>query len=119
MTAKASPRYQISFPIVAMTMMGGKMYIATTLDLIKRVKKLPKLPCLFSPEPSSQLRSASLVRRACIVLIKDVISDDGDRVLSVKVYASIRAALSAGLGLEGTSRVMIQTVAVSFNSLHS
>ena len=50
-------------------------------------------------------------------MMKNVNGDEGDWGLSMESYAGMRAALSAGHGLDEMNRVMIQNIAASLDSL--
>ena len=49
--------------------------------------------------------------------MKNLNGNKGDSGLSIEVYAAIRAALSAGPGLDGMNRIMAQHIAMFLDNL--
>ncbi len=102
-----------------MMMPGQKMYIVTSTELVQAIQKQPKA-LAFPPiaaKFSSKICGSS--PEAHKILMKNVNGDEGDWGLSMESYAAMRAALSAGPGLDSMNRVMIQTIAASLDELHS
>ena len=100
-----------------MMMPGQKMYIVTTPDLIQCIQKQPKTLAFPPIEAKFATKVCGSSEEAHSILMKNVNGDDGDWGLSMESYASMRAALSAGPGLDEMNRVMIQNIAASLDSL--
>lgn len=108
---------QSSLPIFTMTMPGQKMYIVTTPDLIQAIQKQPKVLAFPPIEAKFALQVCGSSKDAHKILMSNVNGDEGDWGLSMEAYAGMRAALSAGPGLDDMNRVMIQNIAASLDSL--
>ena len=117
MTAKPLHSHQSSLPIFTITMPGQKMYIVTTPDLIQNIQKQPKALAFPPIAAKFATKICGSSDEAHNILMKNVNGDDGDWGLSMESYASMRAALSAGPGLDEMNRVMIQNIALSLDSL--
>lgn len=98
-------------------MPGQKMYIVTTPDLIQNIQKQPKALAFPPIAAKFATKICGSSDEAHNILMKNVNGDDGDWGLSMESYASMRAALSAGPGLDEMNRVMIQNIALSLDSL--
>lgn len=98
-------------------MPGTKMYIVTTPELIQAVQKQPKVLAF----PPIEAKFASTVcgtsADAHKILMQNVNGDEGDWGLSMESYATMRAALSPGSGLDAMNRTMVESVSTSLESL--
>ena len=93
------------------------MYIVTTLELIQAIQKLPRVLAFPPVEAKFAISVCGCSAESHSILMKNVNDDEGDWGLSMKSYASMRAALSAGPDLDKMNRVMIENVAASLDEL--
>ena len=93
------------------------MYIVTTPELIQAVQKQPKTLAFPPIEAKFAAKICGISAETHKIMMKNVNGDEGDWGLSMESYAGMRAALSAGHGLDEMNRVMIQNIAVSLDSL--
>lgn len=98
-------------------MPGQKMYIVTTLDLIQKIQKLPKVLAFPPIEAKFASQVCGSSPEAHNILMKNVNGDEGDWGLSMESYEAMRAALKPGAGLDNMNRLMMQSIAASLDSL--
>ena len=93
------------------------MYVVTTLDLIQKIQKLPKV-LAFPPieaKFSSQICGSSA--EAHNIVMKNVNGDEGDWGLSMEFHEAMRTALRPGAALDDMNRIMVRSVMASLDNL--
>ena len=98
-------------------MPGQKIYVVTTLDLIQKIQKLPKVLAFPPIEAKFATQVCGSSKEAHRILMKNVNGDEGDWGLSMESYEAMRAALKPGGGLDEMNRLMIQSIAESLEAL--
>ena len=111
------PSHQCSLSIFTIAMPGQKIYVVTTSDLIQAIQKLPAAFAFPPIEAKFVSRVCGSSEEAHKIVMKNLNGDEGDWGLSIEVYAAIRAALSAGPGLDGMNRIMAQHIAMFLDDL--
>ena len=98
-------------------MPGQKIYVVTTLDLIQKIQKLPKILAFPPIEAKFASQVCGSSQEAHKILMNNVNGDEGDWGLSMESYEAMRAALKPGGGLDDMNRLMIQSIAESLEAL--
>ena len=98
-------------------MPGQKIYVVTTLDLIQKIQKLPKILAFPPIEAKFASQVCGSSQEANKILMNNVNGDEGDWGLSMASYEAMRSALKPGGGLDDMNRLMIQSIAESLEAL--
>ena len=111
-----SSRQTVS-PIFTMTLLGTKMYIVTTLELIQAIQKQPRVLAFPPVEAKFASKICGASAEAHKILMTNVNGDEGDWGLSMESYEAMRSTLAPGPGLHEMNYKMVQNIAASFDNL--
>ena len=100
-----------------MTMLGTKMYIAITPEMIQAIQKRPKVLAFPPIEAKFASKICGTAAKAHKILMTNVNGDEGKWSLSMESYQAIRSTPTPSPGLHEMNYKMIQNVAASFNTL--
>ena len=99
------------------SLLGQKIYIVTSPDLIQKIQKQPKA-LAFAPiaaKFANQVCGASA--EACEILMKNVNGEHGEWGLSMESYEAMRVALKPGASLDDMNRLMMENIATVLDTL--
>jgi hypothetical protein len=98
-------------------MPGNKMYVVTSTELIQSIQKQHQILAFPPIEAKFVGQITGVSAHAHKIAMTNTTGEEGEWGLSVDCYAAMRAALTAGPGLDEMNRVMIQNIAGSLDVL--
>lgn len=104
-------------PIYTLTVLGSRLYIVNTPELIKSVQRQPKVLAFPPIEAKFAMTVCASSKEANDILKVNVNGDAGDWGYSMDFYKSLHTPLAPGPGLDGMNRIMISNIAASCEKL--
>ena len=112
-------REQHPLPIYTLAMLGSKVYVVDSPELIVSVQRQPKTLAFPPIEAKFAMTVCASSKEANDILNINVNGDEGDWGYSVSFYKALHPPLAPGPGLDGMNRVMVQNIAASLESLRT
>ena len=106
-----------SFPIYSLDLLGTKMYVVNSPDLMLSVQRNWKNLQLAPIASRGTARICHLSPKANGILMDNANLEKGDWGLYFDTLKGIHATLASGEGLDHMTRVAIENVALSFDGL--
>ena len=119
LTLSHSHRAKYSFPIYSLELLGKRMYIVNSPDLVVTVQRNWKNLQFSAFAAMAAARLCRLSPHATGALMTNANTEKGEWGLYYEAMKGIHATLAPGGGLEHMNRIMIANVSTSFNSLET